>query len=76
VLPYAAGGHQMEGYTFEYALQSYRNRPITFNKALLFFSNTNFLFYTLYANYVDSETYSYDPNLIRKESGCSKDMLR
>jgi hypothetical protein len=75
VLPYAAAGHQMEGYTFEYALQSYRNHPTTFNKALMLFSNANFLFYTLYANYIDPDTRSYDPNLIREESGCSKDVL-
>ena len=74
-LAYAAGGDRMAGYTFEYALQSYRNHPTTFNKALLFFSGADFLIYTLIANYQNPENDTYDPNLIRKETGCSKETL-
>ena len=65
----------MAGYTFEYALRSYNQKPKTFNKALMFFSCTDFLFYTLLANYENPEEKTYDPNLIRAEIGYSKEMM-
>ena len=75
ILPYAAGGERMAGYTFEYALDSYKEESTTFNKALLFFSCTDFVVYTLLANYVSPDNDAYDPNLIREELDCSKEML-
>ena len=75
ILPYAAAGERMAGYTFEYALQSYRKNPTTFNKALMFFSNVDFFAYTLLANYVYPDNDLYDPNIIRKETGISKELL-
>jgi hypothetical protein len=74
-LPYAAGGERMAGYTFEYALQSYRQNPTTFNKALMFFSNVDFLAYTVMANYVYPDNNRYDPNIIREETGIGKEIL-
>jgi hypothetical protein len=74
-LPYAAGGERMSVYTFEYGLQSYREQPSTYNKALLFFSTVDFLSYTLVANYLEPENEKFDPNAIRKEIGCSKELL-
>jgi len=74
-LPYAVGGDRMAGYTFEYALQSYHRNPSTYNKALMFFSCADFLAYTLLANYVHPENDMYDPNLIREETGLSKELL-
>jgi hypothetical protein len=74
-LPYGVGGERMAGVTFEYALQSYRHGPTTFNKALLFFSCADFLVYTLLGNYVHPDDDMYDPNLVREETGCSKEML-
>jgi len=74
-LPYAIGGERMSGYTFEYALNSYKYNPTTFNKALMFFSCADFLAYTLLANYVAPDEKTYDPNLIREETGCSKELL-
>jgi len=71
-LPYAAGGGRMAGYTFEFALQSYRNQPNTYSKALLFFTVTDFVVYTLMANYWHPENDLYDPNIIREETGLSK----
>jgi len=71
-LPYAAGGDRMAGYTFEFALQSYHTKPTTYNKALLFFTVTDFVVYTLMANYWHPENDLYDPNLIRQETGLSK----
>jgi hypothetical protein len=72
-LPYAAGGDRMAGYTFEFALQSYRTQPTTYNKALLFFTVTDFVVYTLMANYWHPEDDFYDPNIIREETGLSKE---
>jgi hypothetical protein len=74
-LPYAAGGEQMAGFTFEYALQSYHRKPTTYNKALIFFGCADFLVYTLLANYGNPENDMYDPNLIREETGLSKEVL-
>ena len=74
-LPYAVGGERMAGFTFDYALKSYRQKPTTYNKALMFFSCADFLAYTLLANYVNTDNDMYDPNLIREETGCSKGLL-
>ncbi len=74
-LPYSIGGERMAGITFEYALQSYRKKPTTYNKALMFFSGTDFLWYTLYAYYVSPGNDSHDPNFIKEEMGCSKEAL-
>jgi len=74
-LPYAAGGERMAGFTFEYGLQSYHRKPTTYNKALMFFSCADFLVYTLMANYGNPENDMYDPNLIREETGLSKEVL-
>ena len=74
-LPYAVGGERMAGFTFNYALDSHRYQPTTFNKALLFFSCADFFVYTLLGNYVHPENDLYDPNLIREETGLSKGAL-
>jgi hypothetical protein len=74
-LPYAVGGEWMAGFTFEYALQSYRLKPTTYNRALMFFSGADFIVYTLLSNYVHPNNDMYDPNLIREETGLSKEAL-
>ena len=74
-LPYAVGGERTAGYTFEYALDSYREKPTTYNKALMFFSCVDFFAYTLLSSYIKTEADMYDPNLIREETGCSKEVL-
>jgi hypothetical protein len=74
-LPYALGGERMEGFTFEYALECYHHNPTTFNKALMFFSATDFLANTLVANYVFPDHKMCDQNVIRSETGCSKEFL-
>jgi hypothetical protein len=74
-LAYAVGGDRMAGLTFEYGLAAYREGPTTFNKALLFFSSVDFVGYTLLSNYVHSGDNMYDPNLIREETGISKELL-
>ncbi len=74
-LPYFVGGERMVDLTFEYSLKSYHNKPTTFNKALLFFSYSDFLWYTLYSYYIKPGNYFHDPNLIRRELGWSKEQL-
>jgi hypothetical protein len=74
-LPYAVGGDRMAGLTFEYGLASYREKPTTYNKALIFFTTVDFVGYTLLSNYVHSEDNMYDPNLIREETGIDKELL-
>jgi hypothetical protein len=74
-LPYAVGGDRMAGITFEYGLASYREKPTTFNKALIFFTTVDFVGYTLLSNYVHSGDNMYDPNLIREETGIDKELL-
>jgi len=64
-LPYAVGGERTAGFTFEYALQSYRRKPTTYNKALMFISCTDFLAYSLLANYVHEVLIKNDPSKIR-----------
>ncbi|MGA1868675.1 MAG: hypothetical protein ACMUJM_09005 [bacterium] len=75
VLPYAAAGDQMAGITFEYGLQCYRRNPTTFNKALMLFSTTDFLIYTILGNYINDDNEFYDTNIIRQETGCNKTAL-
>jgi len=74
-VPYAFGGERMAGYTFEYALDSYKRKQTTFNKALMFFTCTDFVIYTFMGNYISPNDETYDPNIIREESGCSKELL-
>ena len=74
-LPYAAGGDRMAGFTFEYALKSYRYNPTTYNKSLMFFSCADFFVYTLLGNYIHPDNDMYDTNLIRQETGLSKGAL-
>lgn len=74
-LPYAVGGDYMSSHIFEYALDSYRREPTTFNKALMVFSCADFFAYTILANYVFPNEDMFAPNLIRAETGYSKEML-
>lgn len=73
VLPYRLGGEIAASYTFELALQSFRRTPTTYNRALLFFSGTDFFWYTLYAFYLaPREDERYDPVGIRESTGFSR----
>ena len=65
----------MAGFTFEYALESYRRNPTTYNKSLMFFSGADFFFYTLLGNYIHPDNDMYYTNLIRQETGLSKGAL-
>jgi hypothetical protein len=75
-LSYKAAGEAAGSYLFDVALESYRIHPTTYNRALLFFSNTDFLSYTIYAFYINkSRNPSYDPVGIAKETGLSHEAI-
>ncbi len=75
ILPYAMGGEFFADLTFEHALRDYRMNPSAFNRSLLFYSGTDFLWYCFYAFYLSSGHPAYDPITISEETGISKDML-
>lgn len=75
VLPYTMGGEFFVDLTFEHALQYYRRNPNKFNKSLLFYSGTDFLWYCLYAFYLSEGNPHYDPITVSEETGISRDML-
>lgn len=74
-LPYVMGGEFFADLTFEQALKEYRKSPSIYNRSLLLFSGTDFLFYCIYAFSTDSENTSYDPVTISQETGISKGAL-
>ena len=74
-LPYSMGGEVAVNLTFEYALQEYRNKPTLYNKSLLFFSGTDFLWYSIYAFYLTNGHPHYDPVAISEETGLSTDVI-
>lgn len=76
VLTYRLGGEIASSYTFELALHGYRRQPTTYNRALLFFSGTDFFWYTLYAFYLSPQENSfYDPVGIRESTGFSRGVI-
>lgn len=75
-LPYKMAGEAAASYLFEVALGSYRTRPSTFNRSLLFFSASDFLWYSIYAFYIDrSRNPNYDPVGISQETGLSHEAV-
>lgn len=74
-LPYSLGGEVGANLTFEYALQRYRGEPTLYNKSLIFFSGTDFLWYSIYAFYLTDGDPSYDPIIISEETGLSKNII-
>jgi hypothetical protein len=76
VLPYRLGGEIAASYTFELALQSFRREPTTYNRSLLFFSGTDFFWYTVFAFYLaPREDDRYDPVGIRESTGFSRGVV-
>ncbi len=75
-LSYKAAGEAAGSYLFDAALESYRTHPTTYNRSLLFFSGTDFLWYTLYAFYLTgNQNPSYDPVGIARETGLSAESI-
>lgn len=59
---YHLAGEVAASYTFEMALKQYREKDTVYNSSLLFFSMTDFLWYTLYAFYLSPhENEKFDP---------------
>ncbi len=76
VLSYKLAGEVAANFTFETALKQHRSRPTTFNRALLFFSGTDFLFYSVYAFYLaENRNSSYDPVGIADQTGLSDETI-
>ncbi len=72
---FALGGEIGVNMSFEYALHRFRKDPTTYNKALLFFSGTDFLWYSVYAFYFNEDNPDADPNILHRETGISKDAI-
>jgi hypothetical protein len=72
---FALGGEIGASVSFEYALYAYRQEPTWYTKSLLFFSGTDFLWYTLYTFYVNPDNPESDPNVLVEKTGISKDVL-
>ena len=72
---FALGGEIGVNMSLEYALHRFRKEPTTYNKALLFFSGTDFLWYTVYTFYFNEDNPDSDPNILHRETGISKDTL-
>lgn len=69
-LPYHLAGEIAASHTFEYALSRHRTNPTPYHNALLFFSATDFLFYSLYAFYLNPvQDDHFDPVSISKDTG-------
>ena len=62
----------MSSVGFEVALKSYRHKPTTFNRALMLFLDTDFLWYSLYSLYLTPGHPGQDPVAIHRETGLSK----
>jgi len=63
-------------YTFELALRNYRENNTTYNRALMFFSMTDFLWYTTYAFYVAPyKNEKFDPIGISETTGIDRDNI-
>ena len=74
-LPYTMGGEFFADLTFEHALKSYRKNPTFYNKSLMLYSGTDFLWYCFYAFYVSEGHSSFDPITVAKETGLSENEL-
>jgi hypothetical protein len=74
-LPFAMGGEIANSLNFEYALKLYRQRPTVYNRSLLLFSGTDFLWYTVYSFYLSHGTAHSDPLIIQRETGLSREAI-
>lgn len=70
---YKLAGEAASSYLFEVALTQYRYRPTSYNQSLLFFSGTDFLWYSLWSFYIHpTDSPAFDPVGISQETGISK----
>ena len=72
-LSYKLAGEAASSYLFEISLTQYRYRPTAYNQSLLFFSGTDFLWYSLWSFYIHpTDSPAFDPVGISQETGISK----
>ena len=75
-LPYILGGEMATSLSFEIVLHRYRAVPTPYNKALLFFNGTEFLWYSIYAFYISNAMDNrHDPVAISHETGLSTEAI-
>jgi hypothetical protein len=74
-LPFAMGGEIANSLNFEYALKLYRQQPTVYNRSLLLFSGTDFLWYTVYTFYISGGAVHSDPLIVHQETGLSKEAI-
>ena len=73
---YHLAGEVASNYTFELALRKYRENNTTYNRALMFFSMTDFLWYTTYAFYVAPyQNGKFDPIGISNTTGIDREKI-
>ncbi len=73
---YHLAGEVASSYTFELALRKYREIDSTYNRALMFFSMTDFLWYSTYAFYVAPyKNGKFDPIGISNTTGIGRDKI-
>jgi hypothetical protein len=70
------GGEVATSLSFEVALHHYRASPTTYNRALLFFNGTEFLWYSVYAFYFEgAKDNRHDPVAFSQEIGLSPEII-
>ncbi len=74
-LPYHMGGEFFSDITFEHALRDYRQNPNMYNKALMLFSGTDFVWYSFYAFYLSDGNTDFDPVSVQEETGLSNETI-
>lgn len=73
---YHMAGEVASSYTFEFALRKYRENNTTYNQALMFFSMTDFLWYSTYAFYIAPyKNARFDPIGISETTGIDRDKI-
>lgn len=73
---YHLAGEVASNCTFELALSKYRENNTTYNRALMFFSMTDFLWYTTYAYYVAPyKNGKFDPIGISDSTGIDRSRI-
>ncbi len=76
LLPFRAAGLVASSHLYNVSLSAYRAEPSTYNKALLFFSGTDFLWYSVWAFYIQkTDDPSYDPVGLSQETGFSQSAI-
>lgn len=76
ILPFRAAGLVASNHLYNVSLSAYRTAPSTYNKALLLFSGTDFLWYSVWSFYIQkTDDPSYDPVGLAQETGFSRDVV-